>query len=291
MTYSKSQAFTLEKINQERKTQSFCRIRLKDILTILCSVSIPVAMAVYTTLTERQQERDIEKAREFQTQQRKEMRQQEVFERFLDNIYKLDKDGYLHHNKSPWAFANAYYRVAHRQWDRVRKAEALQFMKDKGLIGVQNCTSKCHGTLKPDIIRLIALNFDDLQLASETGIPNSLNLDCVVFEQVSMNNAFLTNVNLHGSSFTGGTLSNVKFENVSLSCMVFDGTNLTGVDFGSSNLQGVVFSNVDLTGAKISDEQISQAVFHNSRLPSGILSENTTTSKSMVNFSLFIFTF
>ncbi|CAF1381521.1 unnamed protein product [Adineta steineri] len=122
--------------------RAFWHFTFKDILTILCSAAIPIALAIYTTIGSQQQKREAEKTRqfdlaqaekirEFDLQQSRELRQQTLYDGFLNNIYKLDKDGYLNDTKNPWAFANAYYRAAHRQWDTIRKADVLQFLKEK----------------------------------------------------------------------------------------------------------------------------------------------------------------
>lgn len=254
----------------------FCQIKLRDILAILCSAAIPVALAVYTSINTQREQEETEKSWRLEINRQSDARRQLVFEMFINNIYKLDKDGYISDEKSPWAFANAFYRAAHRQLDPMRKGDLLQFLKERKLIGRQNCTDECQKKIQPDIIRLIALNFDDIQLISQTGLPGSINLDCILLEQVSMNNAAFSSVNMNGAVFEGGVLASVVFDNVNLACTVFDGTNLTGVDFGNSNLSGVVFSNVDLSGAKLTEEQQQQATFHNSRLPDGRLSGTST---------------
>ncbi|CAF1126710.1 unnamed protein product [Adineta steineri] len=261
--------------------RAFWHFTFKDVLTILCSAAVPIALTIYTTIGS-QQEKEAEKTRQFQLEQSRELRQQTLFDDFVNNIYKLDKDGYLKEKKNPWAFANAYYRAAHRQWDAVRKADALQFLKEKQLIGRNNCTNGCRTTKLDDIIRLNQLNFDNVQLASQTGVLNQLNLECVSFDQVSMSNAILSLASLNGVSFDGGRLDNVKFEDSSLLCASFSGVNMSGADFGNTNLTGAHFSNSDLSGAKIREDQINQASFHNVTMPNGQKSEitsSTTTKK------------
>ncbi|CAF4195391.1 unnamed protein product, partial [Adineta steineri] len=112
----------------------FWNFTLKDILNIISSVAIPIALAIYTAIGSQQQKQQAEKKQKFDLEQSRELRQQTLYDEFLNNIYKLDKDGYLNDTKNPWAFANAYYRAAHRQWDTTRKADVIQFFKEKQLI-------------------------------------------------------------------------------------------------------------------------------------------------------------
>ncbi|CAF4212297.1 unnamed protein product, partial [Adineta steineri] len=144
--------------------RAFCHFTLKDILSIIFSVAIPIALAIYTSIGSQQQKQQAEKKQKFDFEQSRELRQQTLYDEFLNNIYKLDKDGYLNDTKNPWAFANAYYRAAHRQWDTIRKGDVIQFLKEKQLIGRNNCTGGCRTTKLDDIIRLNELNFDNVQL-------------------------------------------------------------------------------------------------------------------------------
>ncbi|CAF1538805.1 unnamed protein product [Adineta steineri] len=262
--------------------RSFWNFTLKDILIIISSVAIPIALAIYTAIGSQQQKQQAEKKQKFDLEQSTQLRQQTLYDEFLNNIYKLDKDGYLNDTKNPWAFANAYYRAAHRQWDTIRKADVIQFLKEKQLIGRNNCTNGCRTTKLDDIIRLNELNFDKVHLASETGVLNKLNLQCVSFDQVSMSNGEFSSVNLNGASFDGGRLDKVKFDGSSLLCASFNGVNLAGADFGNSNLTGAHFSNSDMTGVKITKDQMKQASFDNVIMSNGkkseITSSTTTTS-------------
>ncbi|CAF0777810.1 unnamed protein product [Adineta steineri] len=271
--------------------RSFWNFTLKDILSIISSVAIPIALAIYTAIGSQQQKQQAEKKQKFDFEQSRELRQQTLYDEFLNNIYKLDKDDYLNDSKNPWAFANAYYRAAHRQWDTIRKADVLQFLKEKQLIGRNNCTNGCRTTKLDDIIRLNELNFNNVHLASETGILNKLNLQCISFDQVSMSNAVFSFASLNGVSFDGARLDNAKFDDSSLLCASFNGTNLTDADFGNSDLTGTHFSNSDLSGAKITEDQIKQAYFHNVTMPNGEKSEiksSSTTKKPIIKTTTII---
>ncbi|CAF0724623.1 unnamed protein product [Adineta steineri] len=180
--------------------QAFWHFTFKDILTILCSATIPIALAIYTAIGSQQQKREAEKTRQFDLEQSRELRQQTLYDEFINNIFKLDNYGYLKERKNPWAFANAYYRAAHRQWDTI--------------------------------------HFDNVHLASQTGTLHQLNLQCVSFDQVSMSNAVFSFASLNGVSFDGARLGNVKFDGSSLLCTSFNGTNLTGAHFSNSDMTG-----------------------------------------------------
>ncbi|CAF3775890.1 unnamed protein product, partial [Adineta steineri] len=152
----------------------FWHFTFKDILTILCSAAIPIALAIYTAIGSQQQKREAEKTRQFDLEQAEKLRQQTLYDEFINNIFKLDSYGYLKERKNPWAFANAYYRAAHLEWDTIHKAYILQFLKEKQLIGRNNCTNGCRTTSLDDIIRLNELNFDNVHLTSQTGVLNKL---------------------------------------------------------------------------------------------------------------------
>ncbi|CAF1040212.1 unnamed protein product [Adineta steineri] len=254
--------------------RAFWHFTFKDILTILCSAAIPIALAIYTAIGSEQQKQQDEKKQKFDFKQSTQLRQQTLYDEFLNNIFKLDYYGYLKERKNPWAFANAYYRAADRQWDTIRKADVIQFLKEKQLIGRNNCTNGCKTTNLVDIIRLNELNLDNTRLASQTGVLNKLNLQCVSFDQVSMSNGEFSSVSLNGVSFDGARLDNVKFDDTSLLCASFNGANLTGAHF----------SNSDMTGAKITEDQIKQASFYNVTMPNGKKSEikSSTTPKKPI---------
>ncbi|CAF4210367.1 unnamed protein product, partial [Adineta steineri] len=256
----------------------FWHFTFKDILTILCSAAIPIALAIYTAIGSQQQKREAEKTRQFDLEQAEKLRQQTLYDEFLNNILKLDYYGHLKERKNPWAFANAYYRAADRQWDTIRKADVLKFLKEKQLIGRNNCTNGCKTTNLDDIIRLNELNFDNVRLASQTGVLNKLDLQCISFDQISMSNGEFSFVNLNGVSFDRARLDNVKFDGSSFLCTSFNDVNLSGADFGKSNLTGAHFSNSDLSGAKITKDQISQASFDNVIMPNGEKSEITSST-------------
>ena len=181
--------FFLEIMGQERKHRGgFFELNCNDILTILCAAAVPIALGIYTAITYQQEQEQQQKMQQLSLNQSAELRRDKIYDNFLKNVYNLDKNGYLEENKDPWAFANAYYRAAHRQLDPTRKGDVLQFLKERQLIGRNNCTETCGYKPIPDIIRLNELSFDDMELSSQTGTLTRLNLICVSFDQVSMNN-------------------------------------------------------------------------------------------------------
>lgn len=255
---------------EQKRTRSFWDFSCNDILGILCAAAVPIALGIYTAFTYQQEQENARRTQELKVKQAIEARQAVIFDLFLDNIFKLEINGYLSEKHGPWwAFANAYYRAAHRQLDHARKADVLQFLKEKELIGRRNCTTGCGQKIKQDIIRLNELDFDKVHFRSDTGTLNQLNLGCVSFDETSMSNAMFPNANLNGVSFDYGRLSYVNFGSSSLVCASFNGTDLQGVDFGNANLTNAIFWNVDLSSAIITDEQIQQAYFWNVIMPNG----------------------
>ena len=148
---------------------SFWHITLKDLFLIACSAAIPLALGIYSFTMAKQEQQLEENIRQLDYNKANEARQQVLYDRFVDNIYKLDKNGYLAESQTPWAFANAFYRAAHRQWDATRKGDVLQFLKEQKLIGRSFCSSNCRRKDVPDIIRLNELNLERVRLHSQTG--------------------------------------------------------------------------------------------------------------------------
>lgn len=270
-------------------------LTLKDCLTLLVGTAIPVVIAVYTAVTNEQmqksakftaeeQQRIANERREFDLRQAAELYQQQLYKNFLDDMYILHKDGELNDLVDPWVFANARYRAAHRLWDATRKAQVLQFLKEKQLIGRQNHTNGCERKNIKDIIRLNGLDFDRVKLTSVTGGFSQIDLSFVEFNQVSMINATFSHVNLDGATFIDSRLDGGKFNKVSLKCVTFNGTILDGMDFGDSNLDSAQFLNVDLSTTKLGVDQIQQAIFENVIMPNGIkYTSKITTKPTMIN--------
>ncbi|CAF3843906.1 unnamed protein product [Rotaria sordida] len=269
------------------KKTKFFHLTLNEILTALCATFLPIVLGIYTATTTAQEGKVADKRRQFDLEQATEFRQQAICDKFLDDIYKLEKDGYLNEEKNPWAFANARFRAAHRQWDATCKADILQFLKENQLIG-RKPNIKNRAVKKVDnIIHLNDLNFDNISLTSPTGSLNLLNLEYVVFDQVSMINARFSFVNLRETSFSHSRLNNVKFSDSSLAYASFDSTELDGTDFGNTNMIGVEFSNIDLCTTILTEIQLQQIVFTNSILPNSSIcgQEKTTSTPSMITIS------
>ena len=251
------------------KPRRFCIVTLRDILAFICAAAVPIAITFYSSIMKKDEQIRLEELRALERNQTYFARQHQLYDRFINTTYRLDKDEYLDDLKNPWPFANAYYRAAHRQWDTIRKADVLQFLKERQLIGRSNCSDDCGKKPINDIIRLLDLNFDYIRLMSQTGRDQSLKMDCVAFEYISLNGALFSSVNLNGAYFDGGRMRDAKFEGSSLTCVTFDGTDLRGVDFGNSNLKDVNFLNMDLRGVRLTPEQLNRARFYNSTLPNG----------------------
>jgi hypothetical protein len=137
-----------------------------------------------------EQQRTASERRAFDLERASELYQQQIYKDFLDAMYTLDKDGKLNDSAEPWAFANARYRAAHREFDTIRKVQALLFLKEKELIGRQKCarTTGCEEKNMTDVINLTGLSFDGLNLTSETGNLSRVDLSCVEFDRINLVN-------------------------------------------------------------------------------------------------------
>ena len=113
------------------KRHTFWQSSLYDTLTILCAAVIPVSVGIYTAITDQQEQEQNDQIQQFDFNQKTETRRDTVYDEFLLNIHTMDKDGQLNDTTNLWAFANAYYRAAHRQLDSGRRANLVQFLKEK----------------------------------------------------------------------------------------------------------------------------------------------------------------
>jgi uncharacterized protein YjbI with pentapeptide repeats len=275
----------IDKMPQPTNTKKcrFCHLTLYEILTIICVASIPLALGIYTAISSDQQQTQAEKDRQFELKQSTELRQQVLYDKYISDMYKLDKDGYLKDDKDPWAFANAYHRAVQRQWDAIRKADILIFLKERELIGKAIRPTKRLAQSSNNIIQLNKLNFDNIIIKSQTGSLNHLDFNYISFDEVSMVNSRFSFVNLDRTTFNQARLNHVKFDDSSLAYAIFNGTNLQEADFGNSNLTRTQFLNTDLFTAKLTQEQLNEAIFFNTRLPNGTMVTSITTATSVTS--------
>ena len=277
MLLSHNQAATLG-LDTRTVKHKYCHLTLKDLLSILIGIAIPVAIGAYGAVTNDQtqktarltadeQQRIAAERRVFDIQRATDLHQQQLYKDFLDTMYVFHRGGQLNDSANPWAFANARYRSVHREFDPVRKVQALMFLKEKQMIGRRTCITGCEEKNIDDIIRLNGMNFDNLNLVSETGGLNALNLSCIQFDGISMINANFSQANLNGVTFSNSRLDGAKFNEIAFNCTRFENTEMSGVDFGGSNLSGAVFVNTDLSTAKLTPDQREQARFENETIP------------------------
>ncbi|CAF1050919.1 unnamed protein product [Didymodactylos carnosus] len=280
---NRAEPVDVKKPEKQPQKQKYFKLTFNELLNVLCTATIPIAIVIYTTITRDQQTQAARERSQFDLKQASELQQQQIYNRFIDDIYTLHRGGELNNTSRPWVFANARHRAAHLQWDVSRKAHALQFLKEKELIGRQQCETGCELKQFDDIIQLNGLNLDNVHLTSQTDTVNQLNMKCVQFEQVSMTNATFSFVNLNGASFNGSRLNGVKFEGSTLVCATFNGTELDGTDFGDSNLTNAQFVNVDLSTAKLTKSQRHQAKLENTIMSNTRVSDGTTHFLSTVD--------
>ena len=280
---SHDQVAPLDVRPRPRTSSKFCRLTLKDILSILVGITIPIAIGVYGAVNNEQaqksaklaadeQQRIAAERRTFDVQRATDLHQQQLYKDFIDAMYVFHKDGELNDPASPWAFANARYRAVHRDFDGLRKVQALLFLKEKQLIGRRTCITGCETKDVEDIIRLKGMSFDNLNLASETGGLNALDLSCIQFDGISMMNSSFSQANLNGVTFNNSRLNGSKFNDVSFNC----------ADFGNAELGGASFVNTDLSRTKLTEAQLGQAYLKNVTMGNGTIltSETTTTTQS-----------
>ncbi|CAF1465392.1 unnamed protein product [Didymodactylos carnosus] len=289
MPWSSDRVEAVGRNKSATKQEKYFKLTFHELLPILCSAAVPIVICVYTAITTYEQTKEAERRqfdlkqvaeerRLFDLTQANQLRQQLLYDQFIDNMYTLDKDGQLNDSAKPWAFPNARYWTAHRQWEPEHKGHSLIFLKKIDLIGRQ-----CHGPegqLKrlDDIIQLNQLNFDNIRLKSQNSNMHPLNMTCIRFDEVSLINVSFTFVNLDYASFDASSLNGSKFEESSLIGTIFNATQLHGTDFSNSDLQDAHLYNVILSTVKITEEQRKQAKFTNITLLNASNADKSTTT-------------
>lgn len=241
-----------------------------ELLLIVCTAAVPIVICIYTAIDNKQKFTEAGRRRQFDLEQSEKLRQQEVYDKFIEDFYKLDKDGQLNDSAKPWAFANARYWSANRQLNPPLKVDALVFFKQKGLIGRRCRHNDNRLQVLEDVIKLNGLNFDHVQFKSPTNGLVPLDMTCVNFDQVSLSGSVFGSTNLNEATFEGSRLTGATFHDSSLVGTVFNRTEVDGVNFGNADLQNTQFIGVDLSKTLITEEQLAKATLNNSTLSNGV---------------------
>lgn len=170
---------------------------------------------------------------------------QVVLSTYFEQISKLLLEQKLRASKNgneARILARTQSLFAFRNLDGDRKAKALQFIYEAGLI-----------SSKP----VISLNGADLSRANlqNATLQNSelrgLFLNNAVLKGANLANANLCGSNLENSDLEGATISGTDFSYTNLSH-----TNLKSLDLTSANIEWAILDYADLTDAKITPEQL-----------------------------------
>lgn len=243
------------------RNEKFFHLTFKELITLLFTSVLPLVIAIHTIVIARSERKRIT-----------ESRQQQIFDQLLDYIYQLHVDEELNQSAEPWAFANARYRSAHRQWDVDRKQQSIQFLKEKRLIGREYMYTD-QGAMKigcsRDIIQLKHLNFDGVKFESSAKHVYKLNLTCIHFDQVSLVNALFSASDLDYALFYQSLLSGSVFSKTSLNNSVFYQCKLDYVDFTTAEITGALFIGVNLSNVRLTPEQLNQILLYNVTTPDG----------------------
>ncbi|CAF4644887.1 unnamed protein product, partial [Rotaria magnacalcarata] len=94
---------------------SYFKLTFHQLLSVLITAAVPVLIGIYTGIATYQQIKAADERRDFDFKQATELQRQHLYNNFINDIYQLHKDDELNDTRSPWAFANARFRVLHRQ--------------------------------------------------------------------------------------------------------------------------------------------------------------------------------
>lgn len=140
--------------------------------------------------------------------------------------------------------ARTYSRAALRSLDGKRKAEALQFLSESGLI------------FKKPIISLIGADLTESQLSNANLLGAEIKgarLDRSVFKDANLSHCDLTGCNLSNTNFEHAIL-----EGTNLSYTILKHANLRNTDLTNTNLDWAELDEADLRNSKITKEQIKK---------------------------------
>ncbi|CAF1398344.1 unnamed protein product [Didymodactylos carnosus] len=105
-SYNQAEPAGVKKSEKQQK-ENYFKLTFNELLSILCTATIPIAIIIYTTITRDQQTQAAKERSQFDLKQAAELQQQQIYNRFIDDIYTLHRDGELNDTAKPRAFANA----------------------------------------------------------------------------------------------------------------------------------------------------------------------------------------
>jgi uncharacterized protein YjbI with pentapeptide repeats len=172
---------------------------------------------------------------------------QDVLTSFMDNLSKLLLGSNLRESEpgsEVRSIARTYTLAAFRVLDEKRKAEALQFLFETGLI------------LCNPVISLEGANLRGVVL-DRAGLVNA-EIKGAYFQNASMKDANFSNGNFCGSDFSYADLQRSIFGETNLSFTILKNANLSGLDLTKANLNCADINGANIKNAKITKEQLKQ---------------------------------
>lgn len=142
------------------------------------------------------------------------------------------------------SIARTYTRTALRNLDAKRKAEALQFLSESGLIQTN------------PIISLIGANLEEIDLRNASLI--GVEIKGARFDRSNFANANLSSANFTGSVFSDSNFEGASLEKANFSYAILKNVKFNKLDLTKTNLEWANLEGADLTGALITNEQLNK---------------------------------
>jgi uncharacterized protein YjbI with pentapeptide repeats len=172
---------------------------------------------------------------------------QGVLTSFMDNLSKLLLESNLRESKPAtevrW-IARTYALAAFRVLDDKRKAEALQFLFETGLISENPIISLNSANLRSVILDRAALVKAEIKGA--------------YFQNASFKGANLSDTNFCGSDFSNADFRGSILDGTNLSFAILKNVNLSGLDLTQADLNCADLSGANIKNTKITKEQLKQ---------------------------------
>src|SRR5882757_6368276 len=277
---------------------------LWDWLSLLGVFLIPIVIAAATIWFSAQQSEISSQTseRQYQTdlQVAKDQQQENALQTYLGRISDLLLNSKLRESKSGdevRIIARALTLITLSQLNGVRKGKIVRFLKDAGLIEIQNSndpnlshTYDIQGIATDSPV--ISLTYADLSNADLSksnfngAIMTHTNLSHTLLLDIDLSYAELGGANLFGADLTRAELNGCHLNNTNLSLAGLTGANLFEADLSNANLTNADLEYADLTNTALNGANMTTANMINVNLSAAGLHNTNLTGANMIGANL-----
>ncbi|UJR32345.1 hypothetical protein I4U23_019808 [Adineta vaga] len=230
------------------------RLTSFQIIKILTSLALPLAVAIFTLITTIQNRNIARQNREQDLIQNEDDQRQNVFVNYIDDIsrYRDENIKDLTNNYDKLLYIRTKTLTSLRKLDNKRKTYVLLFLKESSLL-IEDKHSLLEGA-----------DFNQIETDRK---------DCI-FQNVAFRRARLINAAFYLTNFISCPMDNLSFQNSVISESKVKHSSLPNTNFRNVKLDYVKFINVNLTKASFDDNsmQMKYVLIEHSILSNGTFS-------------------